>query len=582
MSSQSLVDRRRFMAYCSTLGLSGTLFPGALYAEAQRAADSPINDDEEEGPITVEIIEKAEKIAGLSFNEMERDMMVQDLNERLQGFEAVRELQIPNEVPPALTFDPRIGGATPLPDNGPIEWEPPSVSRPDSDVDLAFLPVTKLSALLRQGDVTATELTELYLRRLKRYDGKLKAVITLTEERAREQAARADEELANDEWRGPLHGIPWGAKDLLAVEGYPTTWGATPYKDQVIDHTAAAVRKLDEAGAILVAKLSLGALAWGDVWFDDRTNNPWNLDQGASGSSAGSGAAVSAGLVGFALGTETLGSIVSPASRNGVTGFRPSFGMVSRDGAMALSWTMDKVGPMARSAADCALVFDVIRGYDTADPATVEAGFSFDSSPDISGMRIGYLKDSFDAEYGNEQADAETLSVLRELGAELEPVAWPDDLPSGPLVGTLWTEGAAAFDDLTLSRGIDDMVRQTQDAWPHVFRTARFMPAVEFIQINRARTLLMRRVHEIMRDFDVVVTPSFVGGTLQITNLTGHPCVCIPNAFHPVENNNGNGARRSPGSITFVGRLYRDGAPLALAHAYQEQTDFHERRPPLQ
>jgi len=573
--SSSFLDRRRFMAYCSSLGLSGTLFPGALYAEAAQVAE-----ETDDPVITTDIIKHAEAIAGLSFDEEEREMMVDDLNDRLEDFEAIRALEMPNEVSPALVFQPQMVGPEPPPDDGPLDWSPPEVTRPASDEDLAYLPVTHLSALLRNGEVTATELTELYLRRLKRYDGKLNAVITYTEERARAQAAAADEELANGIYRGPLHGIPWGAKDLLAVEGYPTTWGAEPYRNQTIDHTAAAVRKLDEAGAILIAKLSLGALAWGDVWFDARTNNPWNLDQGASGSSAGPGAAVAAGLVGFAIGSETLGSIVSPSTRNGVTGFRPSFGTVSRDGAMVLSWSMDKLGPMARAAEDCALVYDALRGADPADPATVDAGFSFTPGTDVTTLRVGYLQQSFEAEYGNEEADAATLDVLRDLGVELHPLALPDDVPAGPIVATLWTEAAAAFDDLTRSEGIDTMVRQTRDAWPHVFRAARFMPAVEFIQMNRARTLLMERMRDTMAEVDVLVTPSFVGGTLQVTNLTGHPCVCVPNAFHPVDAN-GNSPRRSPGSITFVGQLYGDAAALQLARAFQQATDFHTRRPPL-
>lgn len=571
----SFLDRRRFVAYCSSLGLSGTLFPGALYAQAAEVAE-----DTDDPVITTDIIKAAEVIAGLSFSEEEREMMVDDLNDRLEDFEAIRALEMPNEVLPAFVFQPQMVGPAPPPDEGPLDWSPPEVTRPASDEDLAYLPVTQLSALLRAGEVTATELTELYLRRLKQYDDTLNAVITYTEERARAQAAAADEELANGTYRGPLHGIPWGAKDLLAVEGHPTTWGAEPYRDQTIDHTAAAVRKLDEAGAILVAKLSLGALAWGDVWFDARTNNPWNLDQGASGSSAGPGAAVAAGLVGFAIGSETLGSIVSPSTRNGVTGFRPSFGTVSRDGAMVLSWSMDKLGPMARAAEDCALVHDALRGPDSADPATVEAGFPFTPDTDVAALRVGYLKQSFSAEYGNAEADAQTLEVLRGLGVELHPMTLPDEVPAGPLVATLWTEAAATFDDLTRSGGIDTMVRQSRDAWPHVFRTARFMPAVEFIQINRARTLLMERMRDTMADVDVLVTPSFVGGTLQVTNLTGHPCVCVPNAFHPVDDN-GSSPRRSPGSITFVGRLYGDAAPLQLARAYQEATDFHRRRPPL-
>lgn len=558
------------MAYCSALGLSSTLFPGALYAEASREA-------EDNRPITTETIARAEVIAGLSFTEEEREMMVEDLTERLKDFAALRALELPNEVPPAMRFDPLMGREMPAAPEEVPGWEPAPVERPESDTDLAFMTVAELAYLLREREVTSRELTELYLERLSRYDPQLEAVVTFTEERAREQAARADDELDRGDWRGPLHGIPYGAKDLLAVEGYPTTWGAMPYREQTIDTTAAVIEKLDEAGAVLTAKLTLGALAWGDVWFDGRTNNPWNLDQGASGSSAGSGAAVAAGCVAFALGSETLGSIVSPATRNGVTGFRPSFGAVSRHGAMVLSWTMDKLGPMARSAEDCALVYDVLRGEDPRDPSTVDAPFAFQPDVDVRSLRVGVIEEAFRE---TSEADHETLAVLEELGVELEPLELPVDLPVDAMLMTLWVEAAAAFDELTRSRGIDEMVRQETDAWPHVFRTARFVPAVEFLQAQRARTRLVERMAEAMAGIDVFVSPSFEGGALSITNLTGHPCVCLPNEFNPFEDDE-RSVRRQPGSITFIGGLYRDDAALSLAHAYQQATDFHRKRPPL-
>ena len=576
-------DRRAFMAYFSALGLTGTAFPGALYAEAQHRR--PPSDEEprpDEEPITTEMIAAAEKVAGLQFTAEERQMMVEDLKENLEQYAALRKLDLPNGVPPAVVFDPRLGGA-PLPDGeASLQWEPQRVDRPASDEDLAFMTVAELAFLLREQQVTSAELTALYLARLKRYDPALKAVVTLTEDRARREAARADEEISSGNWRGPLHGVPYGAKDLLAVEGYPTTWGAAPYKEQTLDATAAVVEKLEAAGAVLVAKLALGALAWGDVWFGGTTKNPWNTEQGSSGSSAGPGAAVAAGLVGFAIGSETLGSIVSPATRTGVTGHRPTFGAVSRHGAMTLAWTLDKLGPMARSAEDCALVFEAIRGADPRDPASVAMPFPYDESAGLGGLRVGYLKAAFEEDYANKAADQQTLEVVRGLDVELRPVRLPQGLPVEAMLTTLSVEAAAAFDALTRSGRDDLMVRQEKNAWPHTFRTARLVPAVEHVQMERARTLLMRQTAEAVRDVDVFIAPSFGGQVLQITNLTGHPCVGVPNVFRPAEDQPTGSPRRQPGSISFIGGLYQDAAALTLARAYQQATDFHRRRPPIQ
>lgn len=566
------LDRRTFMAYCSAAGLAGTLFPGALYAEAQKNEDAPI---------TAETIEAAEEIAGLSFDPDERQMMVEDLNEKLDQYEALRALALPNSAAPAAVFDPKTRGQEIPSGDGAMKWTPPPAERPASDEALAFMTVGEQAALLRDGQVTSEALTRLSLRRLKKYNPKLKAVVTLTEARALEAARRADDELARGEGRGPLHGIPYGAKDLLAVEGYKTTWGAAPFKEQTLDTTAAVVERLDAAGAVLVAKLSLGALAWGDVWFGGKTKNPWNLDQGSSGSSAGPGAAVAAGLVPFAIGSETLGSLVSPATRNGVTAHRPTFGAVSRHGAMALSWTMDKLGPMARSAEDCALVFDAIRGRDPRDPACVQMPFPYRQDSDPAALRVGYLKDAFESDYDNRDADAQTLDVLRGLGVELQPLSLPTDLPVEAILGTLNIEAAAAFDALTRSGRDDLMVRQEKDAWPHVFRTARMVPAVEHVQMSRARRQLMQATAEALDGLDAFVAPSYGGGVLPITNLTGHPCAVVPNAFRPLEDQP-QSPRRQPASISFIGALYRDHHALTLARAFQRETDFHRRRPPVE
>lgn len=566
-----MLHRRQFIEFCSALGLSGTLFPGALYAQA--AQDSAI---------TTETIAKAEALAGLSFTEEQREQMLDDLNGRLGELETLRTIDLPNHVVPAMQFNPHVGRVR-VP-SGPVtplrDWEPEPVARPASSEDLAFLPVTHLASLINNRRVTSLELTRMYLDRLKRFDPTLQAVITLTEERALAQARQADSEISAGNWRGPLHGIPWGAKDLLAVKDYPTTWGAMPYKEQVIDSDATVVQKLDAAGAVLVAKLTLGALAWGDVWFGGTTKNPWNIEQGSSGSSAGPGSAVAAGLVGFAIGSETLGSIVSPSTRNGVTGHRPTFGRVSRAGAMALSWSMDKLGPMCRSAADCALVFDAIHGQDSGDPTSVSAPFDWSPKPDVQALRVGYVESAFEGDYDNREADLAVLDVFRDQGIDLKPIQLPD-IPVGPMLLTLNAEAAAAFDELTRTGGVDSMVRQVRFAWPNSFRHARFISAVDYIQANRARTLLIQAMDDVMEEVDVFVSPSFRGNTLRITNLTGHPSVTVPNNFLPLDDQP-QSPRRQPRSITFVGGMYQDAAALAVADAYQAATDFHRRRPPIQ
>jgi len=570
------MDRRQFLESCSALGLTG-LMPGVLYTQVTTRRDGAVAD------ITTSDIEAAEQIIGLSFDSEEREMLVDALNDQLEQYQAMREHSLPNGAHPAEVFTPQLSGAEVPGGSAEPSWQWPDAPVPGNDEDLAFASVAQLAVWLRNRDVTSEQLTELYLNRLRRLDDTLNCVITYTEERALEAAAQADAEIDAGNWRGPLHGVPYGAKDLLAVEGYPTTWGATPYQDQTIDDTAAVIERLDDAGAVLVAKLSLGALAWGDVWFDATTRSPWNPEQGSSGSSAGPGAAVAAGAVPFALGTETLGSIVSPSTRNGVTGHRPSFGTVSRHGAMVLAWSMDKIGPMTRSAYDCAIVYDALRGADPRDPGMVDAPFPFDAEQPLSDLRIGVYEAAFEGDYQNAEADQAVLDALREQGAELHTVSLPTDFPLGGLLNTLSVEAASNFDELTRSGEDETMVRQTTDAWPHVFRSARFVPAVEHIQASRLRRELMIATREALEEVDVFISPSFRGGTLQITNLTGHPCVCLPNAFHPVEDDDGNEhpERRSPASITVLGRLYHDAETLRVAHAIQEATDWHTRRPPV-
>jgi Asp-tRNA(Asn)/Glu-tRNA(Gln) amidotransferase A subunit family amidase len=520
---------------------------------------------------TAQVVE-AEKVIGLEFTPAERDSMLDDLNYNLGLYDRMREAYIDNSVPPAFIFNPPPPGMKPELDQQPILYSPAGeIKRPEKIESLAFYSVRELGELVSTGQVTSTELTKLYIGRLKKYDPQLHCVITLSEELAFSQAARADSEIAAGIYRGPLHGIPYGAKDLLAVRGYKTTWGAMPYKDQILDYDATVIRKLEDAGAVLVAKLSMGALAWGDVWYADTTRNPWNPEQGSSGSSAGSASAVSAGLLPFAIGTETWGSIVSPSTRCGTTGLRPTFGRVSRTGAMALSWTMDKIGPLCRTVEDCAIVFEAIRGSDGLDMSVIDAAFNYNYDIDLKNLRIGYLKKDFDNDTSYAKQNAATLGKLRELGAELIEIKLPD-LPVEAMQIILSAESAAAFDDLTRSNRDNLLVRQIKNAWPNAFRGSRFIPAVEYIQANRIRTMLIARMAELMADIDVYISPSFEGDNLLLTNLSGHPCVVLPNGFDD---------EGSPTSITFIGRLFDEATVLAVAKVYQDATEFHKKYPPL-
>lgn len=561
------LDRRRFLAVFAGMGLGATALPELLWS--QEAAGHAI---------TEETLAAAEKIAGLELTDEERELMLEGVQEARGAYEAMRTVRVPNSVSPALVFDPVPPGVT-LPErsDGFRMGEAPPPEKPENPDELAFFSVADLGRLLRTGAVTSVELTGLYLDRLRRYDPLLQCVISVTEERAMEAAERADRELAAGEDRGPLHGIPWGAKDLLSARGYRTSWGAEPYKAQVIDEDATAVQKLDEAGAVLVAKLTLGALAWGDVWYGGRTRNPWNPEQGSSGSSAGSASAAAAGLAGFAVGSETWGSIVSPSTRCGATGLRPTFGRISRHGAMALSWSMDKLGPICRTVEDCALVFHALLGADGLDTAVKERPFHWDPDRDVTRLRVGYTRELFEREPEDDgervwmEKDRAVLETLERLGVHLIPMELPS-LPIEALSFILSAEAAAAFDELTRSNRDDLLVRQIAQAWPNVFRQARMIPAVEYVQANRVRTLLMQEMARTMEGFDAYVCPSFAGDNLLLTNLTGHPSVVLPNGFRE---------DGTPTSITFLGDLYADGEVLALAHAYQRATDFHRRHPDL-
>ncbi len=559
----SELRRRELLAWLGSLGLGATVFPAKLLGLVQSASSGAAQ-------VTLPMIEQAEKLAGLSFTDAQRKQMERGVNDRLESITRLRNRTLDAQVAPCLHFDPvPPGRARPVSAIRRVKLPPPApLDVPDDLEELAFAPVSRLAELLRARAITSVELTEMYLARLERLDPTLLCVVTLLKDEAMRQAKQADVELAAGKWRGPLHGVPWGAKDLLYTRGIRTTFGAEPFRDFVPDEDARVVERLNDAGAVLVAKLSLGALAMGDVWYGGMTRNPWNPKEGSSGSSAGPAAATAAGLVGFSIGSETLGSIVSPSTRCGATGLRPTFGRVSRAGSMALSWSMDKLGPICRSALDCALVFAAIEGRDERDRSTVDLGFDFDATRPLSKLRLGYLKPHF-TQVGD-SADRSVLDVLRSLGAGLEPVEFPD-AEARDLTLMLDVEAASAFDDLTRSGGVEQLKEQHPAAWPNLFRTARLVPAVEYLRASRLRTLLLETMAAAFADFDVVVAPAFGGNTLALTNLTGHPALVLPDGFTK------SGA---PTSITFIGRLYDEAELLTVGHAFQAATDFHTRQPP--
>ena len=561
------------MAYFAGAGLTSTLFPGVLWAKLAAGAD-----------ITVDTIASAEEVAGVRFDQAERELMLDGLKQQEQRIEALHKISLPNSVSPAIVFDPvPPGKKIPPPTNRPMVRSRSGLRSVSADIEeLAFLPVTELSELVRRNRVTSVQLTQMYLARLKKYDPVLKCVITLTEDRALETARAADAEIRRGKYRGALHGIPWGAKDLLAVRGYKTTWGAGPFKDQVIDADATVVQRLDTAGAVLVAKLTLGELAQGDIWFGATTKNPWKVDQGSSGSSAGPASATAAGLVGFAIGSETLGSISSPSTRCGTTGLRPTFGRVPRTGAMALSWTMDKLGPICRSAEDCALVLDAIHGPDAQDNSVISADFHWDATLSPKKLRIGYVKSAFDTPvtdptdpkrtlHATKKFDDAALDVFKRLGINLMSVDLPD-VPYDAMRLILTAEAAAAFDELTRSDRDRLLVQQGKGDWPNSFRTSRFIPAVDYVNANRVRSIAIQKWDDLMRTVDVIVTPTGAANLSQLvaTNLTGHPAVIVPNGFRD---------DGTPVSLTFLGGLFEEAKVLAVARAYQEATGFHLKHP---
>lgn len=586
------LGRRDFVRLLPAAGAAGLAVSKApLTALAQTATPTPTPSPLPSPPplrITKEMMHNAEKLIGIELNDAQETMALRGVNNNLDSYEAVRKIDVPLDTEPATLFHPALPGfkikrATSktrfkFGKNAPLQFK--------SVDELAFATVPQLAELIRSKKVSSVELTKMYLGRLKRYGPKLLCVVTLTEDLAIKQAQDADNDLKRGKYRGPLHGIPWGAKDLFATNGIKTTWGAEPYRDQVIDYDATVVERLRDAGAVLVAKLSMGALAQGPKWFGGVTRNPWNPDEdrtGSSGSSAGPASATAAGLVGFSIGTETLGSIVSPSSTCGVTGLRPTYGRVSRYGAMGLSWTMDKIGPICRGVEDCAAALDAIYGPDNHDMTVGDPPFNWSADTPLNKLRVAYLKTEFDGAGITPQNDQQrqqleqrnamykvALAALQAAGVKMTAIELPK-FPTQNIRYILTAEAATAFDDITRDGRVNQLSGQESFDWPNSFRTSRFIPAVEYIRAQRARVLLMREMDKLMSQWDVFVSPAPGSASLTITNLTGHPAVCVPCGF--------TGTPSLPRAIMFTGGLYDEASPLRVALAFEQATNWHTMHP---
>ena len=571
----SPAPRRGLLLSCVAVAAS-TAWPGRASSgpQAEPAEPRDLSDmiPRAEGtgpPITQATLAEAEKLAAVEFTEAERAVILKGIKDDVARYQRRRSQALANHLAPATVFDPRLPSVQIDAESRPIVRSEVDPGRlPIDNQDIAYAPVTSLSRWIERGELSSLRLMKIYLDRLKRIGPKLQCTITLTPERAVSQASRADQEIAEGRYRGPLHGIPWGAKDLLDTAGIKTTWGANPYKGRLPKTDAAVVRRLDDAGAVLVAKLALGALAYGDIWFDGRTNNPWKVDQGSSGSSAGSAAATTSGLVGFSLGTETLGSIVSPCMRCGATGLRPTFGRVARTGAMALCWSLDKIGPICRTVEDCALVLSAINGPDADDPASLAIPFNFDATQAAKGMRVGYSPKLFEGKRATD-LDRRVLEAARTVGLQLVEI----DLPAGPygaLMTILLVEAASAFETLTLTDTDDELVWQEPEAWPNTFRQTRFVPAIEYVQAQRLRREAMEMMAERFRSVEALISPSYAGGLLLVTNNTGHPSLTIRCGFKP---------DGTPHGITLWGRLFDEGTLCRIGMALESGLGVWDRRP---
>jgi Asp-tRNA(Asn)/Glu-tRNA(Gln) amidotransferase A subunit family amidase len=580
ISSSETVNRRAFVKLVPALGAAALAAPHISAVLSQTPTPSPLpspSPSPTPAPlrVTKDMLKQAEKLIGIELTDAQEALALQNVSTNLDRYETLRKIDVPLDTEPATLFHPALPGSKF--NLKPAKFKLSAVETPrfSSLDEVAFAPLTQLAELVRTRKISPVELTKMYLARLKKYGPKLNCVVTLTEELALSQASDAEREIKAGKYRGPLHGIAWGAKDLFATKGIRTTWGAEPYRDQVIDYDSTVVERLREAGAVLVAKLSMGALAQGGRWFAGMTRNPWQVEEdktGSSGSSAGPASATAAGLVGFSIGTETLGSIISPSSRCGVAGLRPTYGRVSRYGAMGLSWTMDKIGPICRGVEDCAAALHGMYGPDGRDLTVDDVPFNWEPRKPISAMRIGYLKGEFDQQTDVERKAIyqQALDALKAAGANLQPIELPK-FSVAALRIILVAEAATAFDDITRDGRVNQLSGQEPNDWPNTFRSSRFIPAVEYIRAQRARRLLMQQMEELMSKWDVFVSPAPGSQSLLITNLTGHPAVCVPCGF----------PKGLPQSIMFTGGLYDEGAPLRVALAYEQATLWHTMHPKM-
>ncbi len=522
-------------------------------------------------------IVSAAKLFDLQYTNKEVDTMYAGIKDNLKVYKDMHQSNLNNGLPMSLWQSPVVPGLNIETKQNTIKWKfNKNIQLPTNKADLAFYSIAELSVLIKAKKISSVALTQFFIDRIKQYADSLQCVISITESIALEQAKVADEEIAAGKYRGPLHGIPYGLKDLFAVKGTKTTWGAAPYKNQLIDEDAYVYNRLKDAGAVLVAKFTLGALAMGDYWYGGRTKNPWNLRSGSSGSSAGSASATVAGLVPFAIGTETWGSIISPSSTCGATGLRPTFGRISRTGAMALSWSLDKIGPICRSAEDAAIVFSYIHGTDGLDLSAVNIPFNYQPEGDIKKLKIGYAKNYYDLIKDTSRTEWKVLESFRKMGVELVPIEFPDTsvYKANIMDVIISAESAAAFDGLTRLNIDDELTRQGPFDWPNSFRVSRLVPAVEYVNANRMRYQLQQKVHAALSNVDVLICPTRGSGNQSaITNLTGQPVVCTPTGFD----------KRTglPTSISFIGNLYQEAAILLAAKYYQKATEWETTYPPL-
>ncbi len=595
--------RRRFLKR-SVLGLVGIAaadgaraFAGEPVQEPPPGTPPAFGTGPAVGPeVTPATIAEAERLVQVEYTAAERAqaagnwrVSLAPLFERRTG---PRKLALDPALAPGSRWDPSLPGIPPGPSHRRFVRSTQAAGIPPTrDEDIAFARLPTLSRWIQSRALSSERLTTIYLERLERFQPKIKATITLTRELALSQARRADREIVAGRYRGPLHGIPWGAKDLLDTAGIPTTYGAEPFRDRVPTRDAAVVERLDRGGAVLVAKLSLGALALNDIWFGGQTNNPWLLDEGSSGSSAGPGAATAAGCVGFAIGSETGGSIIGPAMRCGVTGLRPTYGRVPRTGAMTLCWSLDKLGPMARGVEDTLLVLDAISGPDPGDIASVPCHLDFDATAAVRGLRVGYLP-TWMSEAPATEVDRAALETVRRLGMVPVEVQLPD-WPYGSLNTILFAEAAAAFEELTLSRGLDQLKMQVPDAWPNVFRQSRFLSAVDLVQADRLRRRVAQEMARVFDKVDLLIVPSLRDEMLTISNQTGHPSLTLragfvevgqarsdwaPDPTHPLPKF--SPPRRVPHGITLIGRLFDEGTLGRVGIALESAFGVADARPP--